>query len=278
MGRRKSESVKEREEYIVELLKAEHGESISGSSFDKDLNITPSYRSYIFSGLKKKYPQIKNTALLGTEAMYAWVEPKEEETKPVREVVKKEPVKAATSKELRKIQPGEVWMSVESNGSRQPIFVLNSLNGAAQCIKLYHETSARIGIIGKDYFQIQIGQKAYVGDPTHVTFKPLKYLSCKEADTDETKLTEARWMLGRIFGIAAAEKEVIKEVPVEKVVEKEVIKEVPVEKIVYKEKEKEETKIPDDYVSTQTARIVILTEQRDIWRTVALKLLERGAE
>lgn len=276
MGRRigKTAVVKEREEYIVELLKAEKGESVSGSTFDRDLSISPSVRSNLISGLKKMYPQIKNTAMHGTEAMYAWIEPKVE----VKPVQNEEPVKAATNKELRKIQPGEVWMSVESNGSRQPIFVLNSLNGAAQCIKLYKETSERIGIIGKDYFQVQIGQNAYVGDPTHVTFKPLKYLSCKEANADETKLTEARWMLGRIFGIAAAEKEVIKEVPVEKVVEKEVIKEVPVEKIVYKEKEKEETKIPDDYVSTQMARIAILTEQRDIWKTVALKLLERGAE
>ena len=269
-GRGKSDVVKEREEYIVELLKANHGETVSGKAFDRDLGISPTLRSNTISKLKKIHPQIQNMASMGGDAMYAWIEP-EVVVKPAEEPVPE--IKPSLKKALRSIQPGEIWAAIESNGTRQLIYVLNDVNERAQCIRLYHESTTKIGMIGKDYFQVYVNGKSYIGDPSSVCPKPLKYLSNKEANADGVKLAEVRWMLSRIFGIPEP-----KEVKVEVPVEKEVSKEVPVEveKIVYKEPEK--TKVPDDYVDCKTARIAILTEERDIWKTVALKLLERGSE
>ena len=263
MGRGKSAAVKEREEYIVELLKANHGETVSGKAFDRDLGITASARIQTISALRKRYPQIKNMAK-GGDAMYAWIEPDVVE-QPAKEV-QTEP-KPASKKALSKIQPGEIWAALESNGSRRFIYVLNTLNERAQCINLYTESSTKVGLINEDYFRIRVTNRFYIGVPANITSKPLKYLTNKEADADGVKLAEVRWMLSKVFGIPEP-KEVVKEVKVE----------VPVEKIVYKDKEPEEAKIPDNYISCQTARIAILTEERDIWKTVALKLLDKGGE
>lgn len=272
MVRGKTAAVKEREEYIVELLKANHGETVSGKAFDRDLGISPAVRVNTICFLKKQYPQIKNLAK-GGDAMYAWVEP--EVVTPPAEEPKKEEFKSLSRKTLSKIQPGEVWAAVESNGSRRLIYVLNTLNERAQCINLYTESSTKVGLIGKDYFQIRVSNRSYIGVPANVTGKPLKYLTNKEADADGVKLAEVRWMLSKVFGIPET-----REVKVEVPVEKEVVKEVPVEveKIVYKDKEPEEVKIPADYVDCKTARIAILTEERDIWKTVAMKLLSKGGE
>lgn len=265
MVRGKTAAVKEREEYIVELLKANHGETVSGKAFDRDLGISPAVRVNTICFLKKQYPQIRNLAK-GGDAMYAWVEP--EATVKQTEVPKQE-VKSLSQKTLSKIQPGEVWAAVESNGSRRMIYILNTLNERAQCINLYTESSTKIGLIGKDYFQIRVSNRSYIGVPANITSKPLKYLTNKEEDADGVKLAEVRWMLSKVFGIPETrEVKVVKEIPVE----------VPVEKIVYKDKEPEEVKIPDDYVDCKTARIAILTEERDIWKTVAMKLLNKGGE
>lgn len=271
MVRGKSATVKEREEYIVELLKANHGETVSGKAFDRDLGISPALRVNTICHLKKQHPQIKNLAK-GGDAMYAWVEPEVAE-KPAE--APKEEFKSLSQKTLSKIQPGEVWAAVESNGSRRLIYILNTLNERAQCINLYTESSTKVGLIGKDYFQIRVSNRSYIGVPASITSKPLKYLTNKEADADGVKLAEVRRMLSKVFGIPET-----REVKVEVPVEKEVVKEVPVEveKIVYKDKEPEEVKIPNDYVDCKTARIAILTEERDIWKTVALKLLDKGGE
>lgn len=266
MVRGKTAAVKEREEYIVGLLKANHGETVSGKAFDRDLGISPTVRVNTICFLKKQYPQIKNLAK-GGDAMYAWVEP--EVVTPPAEEPKKEEFKSLSQKTLSKIQPGEVWAAVESNGSRRMIYILNTLNERAQCINLYTESSTKVGLIGKDYFQIRVSNRSYIGVPANITSKPLKYLTNKEADADGVKLAEVRWMLSKVFGIPETrEVKVVKEIPVE----------VPVEKIVYKDKEPEEVKIPDDYVDCKTARIAILTEERDIWKTVAMKLLSKGGE
>lgn len=285
MKRGKTAAVREREEYIVELLKAEHGESISGSTFDRDLGISPSVRSNTISQLRKRYPQIKNTTPIGTEATYAWIEPEP--------AVAEEP-KQASNKELRKIQAGEVWAASESNGSRVMVYVLSQpINGSIQCIKLYTETVNKMGKIGQDYFQVQIGKNSYIGDPSRVSPKPVKYLLCKEADADGVKLLEARWMLARIFGIKTQEP-----IPKEVVVEKEVIKEVKIDPNPELEAENHdlkqhvlelqnkiydlENKVPEpepdpnNYIDCRTARIAILTQERDVWRTVAMKLLDKG--
>lgn len=349
---KRTAAVIEREEYIVELLKANHGETVSGKAFDRDLGIDKSVRYNTIHRLKQKYPQIKNLSN-GGDAMYAWVE---EGVKIEPQVtVKGNPV-AAVAKNVRGIKPGEVWKAQESNGGTQMIYVLNTVNDKAQCIKLFRETDKKRGEIGKDYFQVYIGKVPFIGDPAMPTSKPLKYLACKEVDAVPTKLLEVRWMMGMTLGIAGTidslrdeneklraelekakkedpwlktENEDLKEVVArlkakeekymtlkfehkqlkgelavtkehcvkisnslteatekletlehdlaeakakqeEKEVIREIVKEVPVEKVVYKDR----PEVPEDYIHQSTARIAILTEERNVWKTVAMKLME----
>jgi hypothetical protein len=151
---------------------------------------------------------------------------------------------------------GEVWSTTEANGSNGRIFVLNSLNGAAQCIKLYPDTTENREVVGGDPFVIG----NYIGDATHATFKPLRYCIRCCMDRDDAKLMEARKRIAQAFGIRCFTPEV-----------REV--EVPVEKIVYVEKDS--TDIPEGYVDMKSVQIALLTEQRDIWKNIAEKLLAK---
>ena len=265
----KKTSIVEREEYIVELLKESKGESVTALSLTKDLGISHAYTLKLMRSIMHKHPQIRNIGPPKTGCEYVWVEDDISDTidkKNPEGYPDPTPEKAINNKKQPMVdpKPGEVWATMESNGATGKIFVLNSLNGAAQCIKLFAATSEQYEIIGDDPFIIHSTQKL-LGDPTHATFKPLRYCTRRILECDTAKLMEARKRIASVYGIRCFTPEVI---------EKEVIKEVevPVEKIIYKDKSYD---IPDDYIDTKTAEIAILTEQRDIWEAVARALLEK---
>ena len=277
------EKMEEREEFIVSILKEDLKHSVSGKSIEDACGITSGNRQVYMRKLMKKYPQIQNTG--AKEAEYKWVEDIEPAPKKNHEGYSDPTPKKAidsVSQNSEPLIPGEVWSTIESNGASQPIFVLNSLNGAAQCMKLYHENAKNIEITGPDYFQIDIFGISYIGDPSHVTFKPLRYCTKRIAEANDVKLKEARWMIARVLGIDIPEtKEIVKEVPVE---DGETIKklkgkimllqaEISRLKEIEPELRRKDPEIPDGYVDCRTAEIAILTEQRDIWKTVAMKLL-----
>ena len=262
---KKNLTVKEREEYIVELLKANRGDSVSGKTIETDTKMQASYRPSYMRRLMQKYPQIRNVSEAKKPAMYVWVDDspvtKNHEGYP-------DPTMAEAlngHKEIPTPNAGETWRTLEANGTNGYIFVLNALNGAAQCIKLYQKTTENLEIVGPDPFEIRIKSMFYVGDVTHTTFKPLKYCVRCAMDRDDAKLMEARKRVAQVFGIKCFN-------PETKVVEKVVEKEVPVEKIVYKEREPQ---VPDGYVDHKTVEIALLTEQRDIWKQVALALMHK---
>lgn len=269
--------MEEREEFIVDILKEDPKNGVSGKSIEDACGITASNRAVYMRKLMKKYPQIQNVGL--KEAEYKWIE----DEKPVPKKNPEgypdpTPKKAIENTSIPTIKPGEVWSAMETNGASQPIFILNSLNGAAQCIKLYHETSENIKIVGPDHFQIQIYGINYVGDPSHVTPKPLRYLVKRIAVTNKEKLYEARWFLSRVFGIGKDECEAKEDKEKEEL--KKLVEQLREDLMGYMMKEaqaatkKPEVKIPDDYVDCKTAELAIVTEQRDIWKEVALKLLD----
>ena len=253
--------MEEREQFIVDILREDPDHTVSGKSIDDACGIKPTNRNMFMRKLMRKYPQIQNVGI--TEAEFKWVEDMEVISKKNPEgYPDPTPQKAIENTQVTRasvmISPGEVWSAAESNGATRPIFVLNALNGAAQCIKLYSKNEENINIVGPDYFTIDVYGISHIGDPSHVTFKPLRYLTRKLVDVPESKLNEVRRYLSLIFGIKMAKE-------AEPKVE---IKEVPVEK--------SEPKIPEGYIDTKTAQVAILTEERDIWKTVAMTLLEKN--
>lgn len=296
--------MKEREEFIISILKEDPKTTVTGKSIDDTVGITAGNRAMYMRKLMKKYPQIQNVGK--KEAEYKWVEDKKPAPKKNPEGYLDLTAKKAidnVSNQAPTIRQGEVWSTVESNGSTQPIFVLNSLNGAAQCMKLYHENSKNIEITGPDYFQIDIFGISYIGDPSHVTFKPLRYCTKRIAESSDVKLKEARWMIAKVFGIDIPDKKQDDACWVENEELKKRITELTeqmaqmlheeddcrvenekLEKRVTELTEKmsqmlhgEPAPVPENYVDCRTAELAILTEQRDIWKTVALKLLEGRA-
>ena len=284
----------EREKYLVDLLKKTGPEGVSGHTIDTNLGITPKNRSLIVNRLIKSHPQIRNISTSQSAgAVYAWIEdtitdaPKDLTLEPTLEV-KPQPKPAHGIP-----HPGECWKALESNGSYGMIFVLNSLNGAAQCIKLYPKNEKQLTIASDDSFEIKVQGIDYVGDATRPMAKPLKYLKRMTRIADSIKLDQVKDLLKEVFNIKTPvqipeviEKEVIKEVPVE---DGETIKELEAEIENLKSerlRDKNEIarlkirlhrnaapEIPDGYVDCMSAEIAILKEQRDIWKSVAEALL-----
>lgn len=257
--------VLEREERIVGFLKekAEKGETVSKTALAKYAGVTPDYTGQIVRKLMKNHKEIQNISKPCTEAEYKWVE-----DAPVHESVDI-PVMTATltaTPQTGKILPGEVWQTEESNGTKGMIFALNSLNNACQGIKLYPDSDETRTIVGENPFSVDILGKTYLGDPTHVTFKPLKYCVRRRMFTHVDKLNEAKEALMKVFGI---------DIP-----KPEVIKAKPEVRIVYRdrpEKKEEKPVIPDNYIDARSAYIAHLETERDIWKEVAMKLLDKNS-
>lgn len=287
------EKTKFREEYIIDLLRESKGESVSGHELDKDLGISPKLRSAIISQLKKKYPQIQNIANNRAEGgMYAWIEdapvkiqnhegyPDPTAQQAINSVEAPEPVQIpviktsfSTSTNVYRKNPdleaGEIWTISESNGKSGKIYVLSADDKECQCIQLIPVDKIDEDRLCDSNFTVTFNSRTWIGNTKRILLRRLKYCIRKTLNTDTAKLMEVRKRVAQSLGIKCF-------TPETKVVEKEVVKEVPVEKIVYREKE--DPIIPDNYVDAKTARIAMLTEERDIWKEVALRLLGRRDE
>lgn len=258
----------ERERIIIDLLK--QGETLSGTSIEKKLGLSLAARSKLMVSLSKEHKEIQNIAPPMTEAQYKWIEDKPAKV-PVEPIGLADAVQLMTptliaTQETGKILPGEVWQTEESNGTKGMIFALNSLNGACQGIKLYPDSDETRTIVGENPFSVDILGRTYLGDPTHVTFKPLKYCVRRRMFTHVEKLNEAKEALMKVFGI---------EIP-----EPTVIKAKPEVKIVYRdrpEKKEEKPVIPDNYIDARSAYVAHLETERDIWKEVAMKLLDKNS-
>lgn len=279
MSQTKHQETIERDKILINILKK--GETMTSSAIDAKLGFaTPGARMMYMHKLMKEHKEIQNISPKGKTAEYKWVEDKPVEKDELVEVMPgvlelvepqvMTPTLIATQ-ETGKILPGEVWQTEESNGTKGMMFALNSLNGACQGIKLYPDDNDSRAIVGDNAFTIDIFGRTYIGDPTHVTFKPLKYCVRRRLFTHTDKLKEAREALAKIFGIP--EKEVIKTVKAD-----------PEVKIVYRDRvaekepeKKEEVKVPDTYVDGKSAYIITLERECAIWKEVALKLLEKNS-
>ena len=281
-------AVREREEYILELLKERKDEGVSGKEIASDLGVTSENRSLIMRNLIKKHPQIKNISGVSKPAVYVWQEDAQEIMNEIFFGKKNaegypDPTVAAAlddkKKDIPTPLPGEVWNTLESNGANGKIFVMNALNGAAQCLKLYPKTTENSEIVGPDPFEVRIKSKFYIGDITHLTFKPLKYCTRCDVNRDYAKLEEARKKIAAVLGIKVAsdipaltpaqifdeEKERLKK-------ENKQLKAQLAETLISKH---DGSEIPIGYIDMKSAEIAKLTEERDIWKSVAQTLLNK---
>jgi transcriptional regulator with XRE-family HTH domain len=291
-------AVREREEYILELLKERKDEGVSGKEIASDLGVSSENRALIMRNLMKKHPQIKNISGVSKPAVYVWQElfplavRENEYSQDISDEIffgknaegYSDPTVAAAllddkKKDIPTPQPGEVWSTLESNGTNGKIFVMNALNGAAQCIKLYQKTTENLEIVGPDPFEVRIKSRFYVGDATHITFKPLKYCTRCDVNRDYAKLVEARKKIAAVLGIKLAsdipaptpaqifdeEKERLKK-------ENKQLKAQLAEILISKH---DGSEIPIGYIDMKSAEIAKLTEERDIWKSVAQALLNK---
>jgi hypothetical protein len=297
-------AVREREEYILELLKEHKDEGVSGKEIASDLGVSSENRALIMRNLMKKHPQIKNISGVSKPAVYVWQELKDFEVwsgnselmhEVAQEVMNEaffgkknaegypDPTVAAALDDKKKDTPtplpGEVWNTLESNGANGKIFVMNARNGAAQCLKLYPKTTENSEIVGPDPFEVRIKSKFYIGDVTHLTFKPLKYCTRCDVNRDYAKLEEARKKIAAVLGIKTAsdipaptpaqifdeEKERLKK-------ENKQLKAQLAEVLISKH---DGSEIPIGYIDMKSAEIAKLTEERDIWKSVAQSLLNK---
>lgn len=281
-------AVREREEYILELLKERKDEGVSGKEIASDLGVTSENRSLIMRNLIKKHPQIKNISGVSKPAVYVWQEEAQEVMNEIFFGKKNaegypDPTVAAAlddkKKDIPTPLPGEVWNTLESNGANGKIFVMNARNGAAQCLKLYPKTTENSEIVGPDPFEVRIKSKFYIGDVTHLTFKPLKYCTRCDVNRDYAKLEEARKKIAAVLGIKVAsdipaltpaqifdeEKERLKK-------ENKQLKAQLAETLISKH---DGSEIPIGYIDMKSAEIAKLTEERDIWKSVAQSLLNK---
>ena len=273
MSQTKRQETIERGKILIDILKK--GETMTSSAIETKFNMTAPARTMYMHRLAKEHKEIQNISPRGKMAEYKWVEDKPVEKDELVEVMPgvlelaepqvMTPTLIATQK-TGKILPGEVWQTEESNGTKGMIFALNSLNGACQGIKLYPDSDETRTIVGENSFSVDILGRTYLGDPTHVTFKPLKYCVRRRMFTHVEKLNEAKEALMKVFGI---------EIP-----KPTVIKGEPEVKIVYRdrpEKKEEKPVIPDNYIDARSAYIAHLETERDIWKEVAMKLLDKNS-
>jgi hypothetical protein len=274
--------IQERKEMLVDLIRTTKGPV----TLSELVNVTGIERGALrrsMNAICDENPCIRVESGIGRKSTsYTWTPPEKEERKTYRTFKNKEgysdttaekAIESTDSPKKDAVSPGagEVWSTTEANGSNGLIFVLNSLNGAAQCIKLYQDTSESREIVGSDPFVVG----NYIGDATHATFKPLRYCIRCCIVRDDAKLMEARKRIAQAFGIRCFTPEV-KEVENTEITKELKAKILELQNEIYRLKNPDTSvDIPEGYVDMKSVQIALLTEQRDIWKNIAEKLLAK---
>lgn len=287
MGRIPQAEQKERDEYILELIKSSGESGVSSRIIADDCNMGDATK--YMKRFMTRHPEIQAGPRKSQfePTMYFWIKPADpprethspflknryEKTNKNHEgytdmtasaAIKN--VMASNTSDTRdwiKPEPGEIWVNEESNGKNGYIFVLNFDGMAASCIKLFDvaETAAPQAI--DHAIRIKLGAITYIGDCGRPTYKYKKYLIRRARDNKVEDLMKVRKEVASALGIEAFR---IKEV------------EVPgperiVEKVVYRDKEPE--KVPDGYISKIEAELKDQKHQTEIWRAAFYGVVKR---
>ena len=305
MGRLSVAEQKERDEYILELIKTSGESGVSSRVIADDCGMSDA--SAYMKRFITRHPEIHTRPRKNQSepTIYFWEDPPKQERETHSPFLKNRYEKTgknhegytdptatkAIAKVLFKsaeigkkemgdimqdlIMPvaGEVWVVNESNGTTGYIYVLAFEEGAAQCIRLYKMNDCDNAEGINRNVRIKIGSETYIGDASRITFKPKKYLLRRALKRDDTILPGVRKAVASVLGILSFRTDVEPTV-----IEKEVIKEVPgperiVEKIVYKDREP--APVPDGYISKTEAELQNLKQQVEIWRSAFWGVVKR---
>lgn len=284
MGRLPQAEQKERDEYILELIKSSGESGVSSRVIADDCGMGDA--SAYMKRFMARHPEIhagpRESQFEPT--MYFWLKPADpprethspflknryEKTNKNHEgytdMTATAAIKNVTASDTRdwiKPEPGEIWVNEESNGKNGYIFILGFDGMATSCIKLFDvaETAAPQAI--DHAIRIKLGAITYIGDCGRPTYKYKKYLIRRARGNKDEDLMKVRKEVASALGIEAFR---IKEV------------EVPgperiVEKVVYRDKEPE--KVPDGYISKIEAELKDQKHQTEIWRAAFYGVVKR---
>ena len=277
----KSVDVKERNDYILELIKTSGADGVRSSTIETDCNISKWTRQETMRKLMGDHPEIQRKGVHSGEGVYVWVEKpvfgryptanedqrlkhssflknRYEKTNKNDEGYTDMTATAAIKNTIKELtyspNSGEIWKARESDGKIGYIFVLNFQDNAAQCIKLYDIDEVADPAAITFPYRVKIGSVTYIGDCSRVTYKPKKYLVGRARGYKSEELMTVRTYAAKALDIDSFR---IKEVEVpgpEKIVE--------VEKVVYRDPE-----IPEGCISQKDADLAMARKEADLWRS-----------
>lgn len=269
----------EKSSYILELLKESGKNGVNARVIDDDCNLSYNQRKTIMGHLMADHPEIKKETVpsgYGRVTTYYWIEkPVEltthspflknryEKTNKNSEGYTDMTATAAIANATREPgyipAPGEIWKAKESDGKTSYIFVVNYMDNAAQCLKLY-DVNTVVDAASISYpYRVKIGAITYLGDCSKITPKSKKYLISRARGIKDEELMKVRSDVAHALGIEAFR--------IEKI-------EVPgPERIVYKDREPVE--VPEGYIDVKDAEIQKLKVQLEAWRSIAWGVINR---
>ena len=270
---------KEREDYIVELIKESGTKGVTKTVIDKDCNLTPAYGSVVMNRILRKHPRIKRLGEHNQSPSYVWVEetidiPKETHSAFLKNRYEKtnrnsegyvdmtaktaientEPEKKPYTPNLNLIcpEPGDIW--VDKDGIKYYILSYCISGEYALCIPLFSLNSYGDWSNIRHDIRIKYANETLIGDLGCIACKYRKIFTRKIMRCPVETLMRARKELAVIFGI--------KPIWTEKAEE---VKETPAPQV---------TKIPDGYISREEAEREKELACAAIWKEVAMKLLD----
>lgn len=286
----------ERDNIIVSIIKEAGKDGIQPAELAKLCDLSQSGMWYVLKRISDKHPEIIRSGA-AQNTRYIWVEKpidtdkiysvqRYENTNKNNEgyvdmtantaIKNAEPEKKPAKPLLGDLicpEPGQVWVTEESNGSSGYIYVLSYTSDTAQCIRLFDiKTYTDPGAILHD-IRIKLGAVTLLGDLTHTTYKLRKYLVRRALAANVETLMKVRREVATILGIKSfriEKEEAEKTVVEEKIVEVPVVQEKIVEVPVYKDRE-----VPEGCIDIRDAQILDLQHQLEAWRSIAWGVIKR---
>ena len=284
--------VKERDELIVDFIKESGTEGVPPAYFRELFDLSCDSLSKILKRLCENHKQIVAVGSTN-KRRYIWREepikieiPKEihsaflknryentnknnegytdmTATKAIKNVEPEKKEKKSSSQNLICPEPGEVWLTKESNGDIGFVYILSydTSNERAQTIRLYDIKSVLCPVNALHDVRVKLGVDTLVGDLTEFSNKRRKYLTKRVGVRLDEQLMKVRKELASILGI----KPIWNEKPVESAT---IIHHTP------PVEEKVAPAIPDGYISKDKATLDSIAAQLVIWKSVAEKLLD----
>ena len=285
------EQMKERTEYVVDVLKDANGELVSGDDLLGSLQIEKKTFYAFMARLKKSYPQIcHKRSTVNDKGGYYWAHETIEEA-PVE--VKEEEPEMHKTEEIRDrygdnrndegyfdptafealrstgslgtpVEPGEIWNTKISAGGVQPVIVLVKFNSSVTCVPMYTNSGTLYDAERVQCKSITHNGKMVMVNVVKICTKPFKWFEEKVGTLSDENLKRVKGYIGKYLEMDGIGVQIVEK---EKVVVKEVKVDTPVKTVTSGHTQKEVDKMIEQ---------AVIAERAAIYKDVAEKLLRRG--